>query len=36
MNKTAAQWGLEPFRKFATFSGRAPRAEYWMFYLLRW
>ncbi len=34
MDKTTTQWGLEPFRKFATFSGRAPRAEYWYFYLL--
>ena len=26
-------WFLEPFRKYADFSGRARRMEYWMFYL---
>lgn len=26
-------WYLEGFRKYATFSGRARRKEYWMFYL---
>lgn len=26
-------WYLEAFRKFATFSGRARRKEYWMFVL---
>jgi uncharacterized membrane protein YhaH (DUF805 family) len=33
MNKSALQWALEPFRKYATFSGRARRAEYWWFTL---
>lgn len=26
------EWALRPFAKFAEFSGRAPRAEYWWFY----
>lgn len=26
-------WALRPIRKYAVFSGRAPRAEYWWFYL---
>jgi len=26
-------WYLGPFKKFATFSGRASRKEYWMFFL---
>src|ERR1700712_1096614 len=34
IDKTAFQWGLEPLRKYARFSGRARRAEYWWFYLL--
>jgi uncharacterized membrane protein YhaH (DUF805 family) len=28
------QWAILPLKKYATFSGRAPRAEYWWFYLL--
>jgi uncharacterized membrane protein YhaH (DUF805 family) len=27
------EWALRPDRKYAVFSGRAPRAEYWWFYL---
>ena len=27
------EWALLPMKKYATFSGRAPRAEYWWFYL---
>jgi uncharacterized membrane protein YhaH (DUF805 family) len=27
------QWAILPLKKYATFSGRAPRAEYWWFYL---
>lgn len=27
------EWALTPIRKYAQFSGRAPRAEYWWFYL---
>ena len=27
-------WATRPLKKFADFSGRAPRAEYWWFYLL--
>jgi uncharacterized membrane protein YhaH (DUF805 family) len=27
------EWAIRPIKKFATFSGRAPRAEYWWFYL---
>ncbi|WP_439534463.1 DUF805 domain-containing protein [Polymorphobacter sp.] len=33
MDRSALQWALEPLRKFATFSGRARRAEYWWFSL---
>jgi uncharacterized membrane protein YhaH (DUF805 family) len=33
MEKSAMQWMVEPIRKYATFSGRARRAEYWWFYL---
>jgi uncharacterized membrane protein YhaH (DUF805 family) len=33
MEKSAFQWMVEPIRKYATFSGRARRAEYWWFYL---
>ena len=27
-------WAMRPLKKYADFSGRAPRAEYWWFYLL--
>ena len=27
------EWAVLPIKKYATFSGRAPRAEYWWFYL---
>lgn len=27
------QWAVLPLKKYAVFSGRAPRAEYWWFYL---
>ena len=27
------EWAVHPFKKYAVFSGRAPRAEYWWFYL---
>ena len=27
------EWAIRPFKKYAIFSGRAPRAEYWWFYL---
>jgi uncharacterized membrane protein YhaH (DUF805 family) len=27
------EWAVRPIRKYADFSGRAPRAEYWWFYL---
>lgn len=33
MDKPATQWMLEPIRKYATFSGRARRKEYWWFIL---
>lgn len=26
-------WAMRPLKKYATFSGRAPRAEYWWYYL---
>ena len=32
-NKSPIGWALEPLRKYATFSGRAPRAEFWWFFL---
>ncbi len=28
------EWATRPLKKYADFSGRAPRAEYWWFYLL--
>jgi len=28
-----ADWAIRPLKKYAVFSGRAPRAEYWWFYL---
>jgi uncharacterized membrane protein YhaH (DUF805 family) len=28
------EWAMRPIRKYAVFSGRASRAEYWWFYLL--
>jgi len=27
------EWAILPLKKYATFSGRAPRAEYWWYYL---
>ncbi len=33
MDKSATQWMIEPLRKYATFSGRARRKEYWWFAL---
>jgi uncharacterized membrane protein YhaH (DUF805 family) len=27
------EWAVRPLKKYADFSGRAPRAEYWWFYL---
>lgn len=33
MEKPVTQWMLAPLRKYATFGGRAPRAEYWWFWL---
>ena len=29
------QWAFLPLEKYARFSGRAPRAEYWWFYLFQ-
>ncbi len=31
--KSAIDWYLEPWRKYAVFSGRARRKQYWYFYL---
>ena len=31
--KSPVEWALTPVKKYAQFSGRAPRAEYWWFYL---
>ena len=28
------EWAMRPLHKYADFSGRAPRAEYWWFYLM--
>lgn len=33
MEKPVTEWMLTPLRKYATFGGRAPRAEYWSFWL---
>jgi uncharacterized membrane protein YhaH (DUF805 family) len=33
VEKSPVEWALTPLRKYAQFSGRAPRAEYWWFYL---
>ena len=30
---TPIDWATRPLKKYADFSGRAPRAEYWWFYL---
>lgn len=32
-NLSPLQWAVQPVKKYATFSGRASRAEYWWFYL---
>ena len=34
MELSPVQWAVRPLSKYATFLGRAPRAEYWWFYLL--
>jgi len=31
--RSPVEWAMLPLRKYAQFSGRAPRAEYWWFYL---
>ena len=33
-NRNPIEWALRPLSKYADFTGRAPRAEYWWFYLL--
>lgn len=33
-NMSPIDWATRPLKKYADFSGRAPRAEYWWFYLL--
>ncbi|WP_416907318.1 MAG: DUF805 domain-containing protein [Polymorphobacter sp.] len=33
MNQPITHWMFAPLRKFATFGGRAPRAEFWWFWL---
>jgi uncharacterized membrane protein YhaH (DUF805 family) len=30
------EWMILPFKRYADFSGRSQRQEYWMFYLLNW
>jgi uncharacterized membrane protein YhaH (DUF805 family) len=32
-NMTPVDWAKRPLQKYADFSGRAPRAEYWWFFL---
>ena len=32
-DKSPMEWALTPLKRYAQFSGRAPRAEYWWFYL---
>lgn len=34
MEKSATYWMLEPLRKYASFSGRARRREYWWYQVL--
>ena len=34
MEKSPIQWALTPLKKYATFSGRASRAEFWWFMLM--
>lgn len=33
IDRTPVEWAMLPLKKYAQFSGRAPRAEYWWFYL---
>ena len=33
-NMSPIDWATRPLKKYADFTGRAPRAEYWWFYLL--
>ncbi len=33
VEKSPVEWAITPLKKYAQFSGRAPRAEYWWFYL---
>ena len=33
MTKTPIQWAIEPLKKYAQFTGRSQRAEYWWFAL---
>lgn len=33
MDKSPTEWMIEPLRKYAQFTGRARRAEYWWFFL---
>lgn len=35
MNKNAWQWMITPLQNYANFSGRAPRAEFWWFFLFQ-
>lgn len=32
-DKSPVEWALTPLKKYAQFSGRAPRAEFWWFFL---
>ncbi len=33
MDRSVIDWMLQPLRKYATFGGRAPRAEFWWYIL---
>lgn len=34
IERTPVEWAVQPLKKFAVFSGRAPRAEYWWYALM--
>jgi uncharacterized membrane protein YhaH (DUF805 family) len=33
---TPIAWAVRPFKRYADFRGRSPRAEYWWFVLFQW
>jgi uncharacterized membrane protein YhaH (DUF805 family) len=36
MQRSPIAWAIRPLKRYADFSGRSPRAEYWWFLLLEW